>query len=179
MQRFGAASEPGQRQTSPVTACSVEYCCQWPQDRKDLLQELRDLPRNVCVRRVNEIVARARAVKVHLALCYLASDVSTQHGSKALLFVPRGMRRFALICFAMLCYALLVCLADDGAGAWVVASVTLLSIPSPEAVPCVLVFLPLASVAGDGAIKCGFQSICPRCPASCYFGHAALSAVSG
>jgi len=39
------------------------------QDRKDLLQELRDLPRNVCVRRVNEIVARARAVKVHLALC--------------------------------------------------------------------------------------------------------------
>eukprot|EP00931_Biecheleriopsis_adriatica_P048977 TRINITY_DN28315_c0_g1_i1.p1 TRINITY_DN28315_c0_g1~~TRINITY_DN28315_c0_g1_i1.p1 ORF type:complete len:504 (-),score=104.49 TRINITY_DN28315_c0_g1_i1:57-1568(-) len=38
------------------------------QDRKDLMQELRDLPRNVCVRRVNEVVARARAVKVHLAL---------------------------------------------------------------------------------------------------------------
>ena len=28
----------------------------------------KDLPRNVCVRRVNEVVARARAVKVHLAL---------------------------------------------------------------------------------------------------------------
>ncbi|CAK9065079.1 unnamed protein product [Durusdinium trenchii] len=39
------------------------------QDRKDLVQELKDLPRNVCVRRVNEVVARARAVKVHLALC--------------------------------------------------------------------------------------------------------------
>lgn len=38
------------------------------QDRKDLVQELRDLPRNVCVRRVNEVVARARAVKVHMAL---------------------------------------------------------------------------------------------------------------
>ncbi|CAK9096257.1 EH domain-containing protein 1 (AtEHD1) [Durusdinium trenchii] len=41
------------------------------QDRKDLVQELKDLPRNVCVRRVNEVVARARAVKVHLALCRL------------------------------------------------------------------------------------------------------------
>ena len=38
------------------------------QDRKDLVQELTDLPRNVCVRRVNEVVARARAVKVHMAL---------------------------------------------------------------------------------------------------------------
>ncbi|CAK0799156.1 unnamed protein product [Prorocentrum cordatum] len=38
------------------------------QDRKDLMQELHDLPRNVCVRRINEVVARARAVKVHLAL---------------------------------------------------------------------------------------------------------------
>jgi len=38
------------------------------QDRKDLVQELRDLPRNVCVRRVNEVVARARALKVHFAL---------------------------------------------------------------------------------------------------------------
>ena len=35
---------------------------------QDLVQELRDLPRNVCVRRVNEVVARARAVKVHMAL---------------------------------------------------------------------------------------------------------------
>jgi len=39
------------------------------QDRKDLIQELRDLPRNVCVRRVNEVVARARMVKVHMAIC--------------------------------------------------------------------------------------------------------------
>ena len=40
---------------------------------EDLVQELRDLPRNVCVRRVNEVVARARAVKVHLALGALAA----------------------------------------------------------------------------------------------------------
>ena len=38
------------------------------------MQELRDLPRNVCVRRVNEVVARARAVKVHLALGILAAQ---------------------------------------------------------------------------------------------------------
>ena len=48
------------------------------QDRKDLVQELRDLPRNVCVRRVNEVVARARAVKVHLALgCALRARLPT------------------------------------------------------------------------------------------------------
>lgn len=41
---------------------------------EDLVQELRDLPRNVCVRRVNEVVARARAVKVHLALGILAAQ---------------------------------------------------------------------------------------------------------
>ena len=41
----------------------------WPIPKwQDLVQELRDLPRNVCVRRVNEVVARARAVKVHMAL---------------------------------------------------------------------------------------------------------------
>lgn len=38
------------------------------QDRKYLMQELRDLPRNVSSRRVNEVVARARAIKVHLAV---------------------------------------------------------------------------------------------------------------
>merc|ERR1719198_321629 len=32
------------------------------------MQELRDLPRSVCVRRINEVVARARAVKVQMAL---------------------------------------------------------------------------------------------------------------
>lgn len=37
-------------------------------DKRDLVQELRDLPRSVCVRRLSSFVARARAVRVHLAL---------------------------------------------------------------------------------------------------------------
>jgi len=50
-----------------------EYKCQdlkrlLDQDRKDLMQELLDLPRSVCVQRINEVVQRARAVKVHMAL---------------------------------------------------------------------------------------------------------------
>jgi len=38
------------------------------QDRKDLMAELRDLPRNAAVRKINEMVARIRLVKVHICM---------------------------------------------------------------------------------------------------------------
>ncbi|KAJ1481732.1 hypothetical protein T484DRAFT_1806342 [Baffinella frigidus] len=38
-------------------------------ERDDLAQDLRDIPRNAAIRRVNELVKRARKVKAHALLC--------------------------------------------------------------------------------------------------------------
>lgn len=45
-----------------------DLCKLLDSDRDSLRAELHDLPKNVAVRKVNDIVARARALKVHMAL---------------------------------------------------------------------------------------------------------------
>ena len=66
--------EPPQKKTDLQNGLSFGTVPALRFPSEDLVQELRDLPRNVCVRRVNEVVARARAVKVHLALGILAAQ---------------------------------------------------------------------------------------------------------
>lgn len=52
-------------------------------ERTDLLRDLRDLPRNSAVRRVNELVKRARMAKVHaLIISYLRSQMPSMFGKE-------------------------------------------------------------------------------------------------
>lgn len=68
---FLAAADPAHRFAAPLLCCvALEFMDTAPRrveqkEKTDLLEELMLLPENAVVRRINELVKRARSVKVH------------------------------------------------------------------------------------------------------------------